>query len=187
MFLAKWFCSIGKRLGGCPSASLRVNSSSNPAPDPSADFMPADIPSDFPFYSLTWPEVVESLDALGLKRMDTDLPDKKYFSTDESTWLKLLPGLTYPGKYFAERERKDCDDYAKKASADSSFYYGLNCLQVWGHTPIGLHAFNLVLVGARHAVPSQWRVFEPDATKQCSGKLLELNNTFGWKPEKWKP
>ena len=110
------------------------------------------------------------------------IPDKHFFYTDDASWELIQKSLTYPADYFVSVERKDCDDYSKKASADGSFYYGLNVLQAWGDSPEGFHAFNLVMVNL-----NSWRVFEPNAGFACAGKLMELANKDGWLVRKWKP
>lgn len=146
-------------------------------------FMPEPRESDYPVYRMTWADTRLLIGKLGLTAMmEGDDPDRHFFYTDEETWRKIIPYLTYPGEYYAWEERRDCDDYSKKASADSSFYYGLNCLQVWGNTPLGFHAFNMVLV-----LPDKWKLFEPNASFECAGELLDLKNEYGWEPVKWKP
>ena len=120
-------------------------------PDPvGLDFMPEAKVSDFPVYRMAWSKVLTYLDRLGLSPMidrNSGIPDAEFFYTDEKSWEQIIKTLTYPADFYVDQERKDCDDYSKKASADSSFYYGLNCLQVWGDSPEGYHAFNLVQVG----------------------------------------
>lgn len=168
-------CWLAGKLGGCADGKVIT-------PPVMDSFMPEEEKSDFPVYTLPWAEVQTSLLSIGLMPMEAEMPDVSFFSTHEEYWRQLLKHLTYPSRYFPDRERKDCDDYSKKASADSSFYFGLDCLQVRGNTPIGYHAFNMVMVS-----PGKWKVFEPDAGKECAGQLLDLDNKFGWRAEKWKP
>jgi hypothetical protein len=112
--------------------------------------------------------------------MDDNLPDVNFYYTDSADWKKIIPYLTYSAEYYAESERKDCDDYSKKASADASFYLGLNVIQAWGTMPDGYHAFNLV------KTDTGYMVFEPNAGWECAGELLELDNKYEWKADKWK-
>lgn len=160
MFIGSIGCALGKSFGGC--------SCIKPMPK-------------YPLFRKTWQDVKGNLDDLGLICMESSLPDYEFFYTDILSWQVIFKNLIYPAQYFAEIERKDCDDYSKKASADSSFYYGLNCLQVWGDTPEGYHAFNMIMIA-----PGIWRVFEPNAGFECAGELLLLDNKYGWKPKQWK-
>jgi len=146
------------------------------------NFLPEPKKFDYPVSSLNWTAIRKELQALGLGEMTDDMPDKDFFFTDEEGWERIFPELTYPAEYFADFERRDCDDYSKKASADSSFYYGLNCLQVWGNTPYGFHAFSMVRLSS-----GDWKLFEPNASFECAGELLGLKNKYGWEPIKWKP
>jgi len=149
------------------------------------DFMPPVRASLSPVYTLPWSEVFAMLTELRLVPMVAagDLPDAQFYFTTLANWRHLVKYLTYPAEFYAQQERLDCDDYSKKASADSSFYYGLNCLQVWGDTPDGMyHAFNMVL-----AYPREWRIFEPNAIYPHAGALLKLRNKYGWIARKWKP
>ncbi len=136
--------------------------------------------SEYPVYKKSWQEIRQSLEDLGLLWMENALPDTEFFYTDEFYWQEMFKNLIYPADHFAELERKDCDDYSKKASADSSFYYGLNCLQVWGDTPGGYHAFNMI------KGDDEWRIFEPNSGWECAGELLLIDNKYGWIPRQWK-
>lgn len=160
MFIGDIACSIGKVLASCECRQS--------------------VP-DYPIFRMAWQDARKSLDDLGLVWMDTKLPDANFFYTNESSWQKIFKNLIYPATRFTEVERKDCDDYSKKASADSSFYYGLNCLQSWGDSPAGYHAFNMIMVA-----PYIWRIFEPNSGFECAGELLKLDNKYGWKAKDWK-
>ncbi|MAH46913.1 hypothetical protein CMI37_13870 [Candidatus Pacearchaeota archaeon] len=145
-------------------------------------FVPPEKDSDYPVYELPWATVLGLLEDMGLTRITNELPDRAFYYTDEDTWNELLPNLVYPPEYYAEQERRDCDDYSKKASADSSFFYGLNCLQVWGDSEAGYHAFNMVMV-----LRNEWRLFEPNSSFPVAGKLMLPTNEHGWRARKWMP
>jgi len=175
------FCWLAKRFGPCDVAVTEKEEDVIGQ----ADFMPTEMADSYPVFTASWSDIKKELTALGLKPMehDEDVPDDFFYYTDEESWAKILPSLTYSPKYFPQVQRKDCDDYSKKASADSSFYFGFNCIQDWGYTPPGYHAFNLVKFGLGQ---KQWKIFEPNEGYECSGQLLPLNNTFGWVSRKWK-
>ena len=158
-------CSIAKSLGVCISSE----------PEP--------LPSDYPVYETTWSAVNKELSDLGLKAMENpeDIPDIHFYYTDEKNWATLISHLTYTGEIYAQFERRDCDDYSKKASADSSFLFGLNTIQVWGNTPFGYHAFDGV------KTENGWKIFEPNAGFPVAGELLNFENEYGWEPKKYKP
>ena len=166
--LGRFFCAIGKALGGCSQVEEK----------------PSFLTEDYPVLETTWAEVIVSLSKTGLTAMiaTSDIPDYSFFYTDAGHWKKIIKHLTYPAIFYQQEERKDCDDYSKKASADSSFYFGLNCLQAWGDSALGYHAYNLLMVA-----PDAWKVFEPNGSFDVSGKLLDLDNRQGWIPRKWKP
>ncbi len=160
MCIDKWLCYIAKSMGGCT---------------------PTIYPNDYNIYSMNYSTVRDELTALGIICMDNNLPDINFYYTDISRWQEIIKYLTYSAEYYSQSERKDCDDYSKKASADSSFNFGLNTIQAWGHTPNEYHAFNLV------KTLDGYMIFEPNAGFECAGELMELNNKYGWSPDKWKP
>jgi len=168
MILGNILCSLAKSLGGC----------SPPKPPE-----PESLPSDYPVYKMTWKDIQSELTALGLELMEKsgNLPDTDFFYTDELSWSSLIHYLTYSADMYADFERRDCDDYSKKASADSSFLFGLNTIQVWGNTPYGYHAFDGV------KTENGWKIFEPNAGFPTAGELLNFENEYGWEPKKYKP
>ena len=136
-----------------------------------------------PVLQMPWSQAAAVLAGLGIEPMvqPQDMPDVDVYYTTEKQWKMLIPSLAYPAdKYIASQT--DCDDYSKKASADSSWHFGLNCIQAWGDTPYGYHAFNLVFISGIEV-----RIFEPNAGFECAGELMRLDNDYGWTPRRWKP
>jgi len=116
-----------------------------------------------------------------------------YYKTHERLKLRKTrhPGVedvydvsTENGEFIAgDVAIKNCDDYSKWANADSSKRFRLNgCVQLWGNSPYGFHAFSGVITG-----PDTIRIFEPNASFPCAGELLMIPNVYGWEPTKWKP
>tara|TARA_Y100000310_G_scaffold276879_1_gene294330 strand:+ start:3638 stop:4174 length:537 start_codon:yes stop_codon:yes gene_type:complete len=178
MWLGRWLHGLAVNLGGCdvPPKFEIVEQES---------FMPNPEVSDFPVYGESWGDTRKSLEDLGMFPMTEDMPDKMFYYTDLSVWEQILISLTFSGDIFAEEERRDCDDYSKLASAVSGFVYGLNCVQAWGESPYGYHAYNMVKIPDGEG--SAWRVFEPNAGFEVAGELFEFKNTYGWNAQKWKP
>jgi hypothetical protein len=137
---------------------------------------------DIPVFVKSWEEVWTELANLGLVAMVAfrDMPDSYMYHTNLSNWETIFRYLTYSAEYYVSG-RCDCDDYSKKASADSSFYLGLNVIQDWGNTPLGYHAFNMV------RTVEGWKIFEPNAGFVCAGELMDIKNNYKWEPVKWKP
>ena len=142
-----------------------------------------DLPADYPVFVLPWSDVMKRLTELGLTPMTLDMPDVHMFYTDRPHWAQIMRHLIYSAEPYSKIERRDCDDYSKKASADSSFYFGLGCIQVWGDSPYGYHAYNLVFAGTKTVL-----IFEPNAGfEEVAGELMALDDKRGWHPRKWKP
>jgi len=143
-----------------------------------------ELPADYPVYQIRWEDLKTVMDSYNLELMlkDQFKPDSYIYFTGRLDWDKLLPYLTYSAELYAEVERRDCDDYSKKASADAAWLFGLGCIQVWGDTPYGRHAFNLVITS-----PTTVKIFEPNAGFECAGELMDLENEYGWKADSWKP
>jgi len=147
---------------------------------------PVEIPAPFtfPVYYMHWDTLKALLESKGLRCQieDGDKPDNYHYYTDLASWTVLFKDLIFLAENYALYERRDCDDYAKKASAEAAWKHGLGCLQVYGNTPDGRHAFGLVVVSETDV-----RIFDPNSVFECAGELLELNNKYGWAPDCWKP
>ncbi|GAI73166.1 unnamed protein product, partial [marine sediment metagenome] len=90
-----------------------------------------------------WDDLVTELADLGLELMLKPgfKPDALVPYTNRESYAKMVPFLTYPADEYVVHGC-DCDNYAKKASADAAFRYKVEgCLQVWGDTPLGYHAW----------------------------------------------
>jgi len=138
---------------------------------------------DVPKLETTWEEVKAELASLGLTLMLKDgcLPDTKIFHTNEAALILMVPFLTYPADYYVAELEIDCDDYSKWASADSSRIFKLSgALQIWGHMPLGYHAFS----GMRIA-PVKYKLWEPNAGFECAGELFDFSE-HEYTPDKWK-
>ena len=142
-----------------------------------------ELPTDFPIYEMPRSQMIEELAELGLEcqlKSKFAFPDIMVSYTDEKSWAKLIPFLTYPADEYVE-EDCDCDNYAKKASADAAFLFKLEgCLQCWGKMPLGPHAWGLVICGHR-----RYKLFEPNSGFPYAGELFaEGENSYlskSWK------
>jgi len=148
---------------------------------------PPKLPQGYPVHQLPWAELITSLLALGLEPMiKYDYPPDKYITyTDEASWEKIVPFLTYPAELYVA-EAADCDDYSKWATADSSKLFNLNgCLQCWGDMPLGYHAWNLVITASDAVSTTSYKLFDANAGFPHAGKLFNPMDN-GYKPEAWK-
>ena len=140
--------------------------------------------------AVSWGKVVSELNELGVELMlkDKFQPDSYVYHVDEEDWQKLVPYLTFSGEYYMlTPEAPDCDDYAKKASAEAAFQFHLSCLECWGETPYrsetnptGRHAFGLVRIAEKN-----YRIFEPNAAFEEAGELFEFGE-HGYMPDSWR-
>lgn len=140
--------------------------------------------------AVPWQTVVAELNELGLELMLKAKfpPDRYLYHVDEEDWGKLVPHLTFSGEsYIYTPEAPDCDDYAKKASAEAAFLFHVSCLECWGSTPYrsesnptGRHAFNLVRIA-----PKQYRIFEPNAAFEEAGALFKFGEN-DYIPDSWR-
>lgn len=140
-----------------------------------------DLPKDYPVYEITWTDLVKELEELGLELMLKEKypPDRIVSYTDRESWEKMVPFLTYPAEEYVS-QACDCDNYAKKASADAAFLFKLEgCLQCWGNIP-GYHAFNMVYTGKK-----TYALFEPNAGFVWAGKLFKPGDNE-YQPKSWK-
>lgn len=173
--LGKIFCSAGRALGGCQSPIV-INK-------PDDIFMPETEVSIYPVYSITFKQMSNELDALGLKPMEnySDRPDNNVYFTEERAMREIAQYLTYERIPFPESERKDCDEYTIKGCADLRFYYGLMGLQMHGWYKESYHAFCGTRVNG-----GEWLFWEPNRAFVNSGKLFGMVNDYGYKPERWE-
>ena len=75
----------------------------------------------------------------------------------------------------------NCDDYARRATSDSAFLFKLNgCLECWGDSQWGYHAYSLVRVA-----PQQYRLSEPNAGAPWAGELMKFGDN-GYVPKHWR-
>jgi len=138
-------------------------------------------PKDYPRYEATWPDVVSELKSLGIELMLKDgfMPDFVVSYTDKESWDKIIPYLTFPADMYVDGDA-DCDDYSKLASAKSAMSFKRNgCFQVWGDSPNGYHAFNIV------KTEKSYMLFEPNAGFKHTGELFR-NGQYGYLARSWK-
>jgi len=132
--------------------------------------------------AVPWDTVVAELKGLGLVLINKDgfQPDYYIQYVDEEDWQKLVPFLTFSGEYYVLgiEPLPDCDDYAKKASVEAAFKFHVSCLETWGDTPYGRHAFSLVKVGEK-----AYRIFEPNAGFEEAGELFKFGE---YRPDCWR-
>ncbi len=128
---------------------------------------------------LPWEELEDTLAGMGISLILTQKPDDFVQYTSELEWRKVLPYLTISAEYAVNGA--DCDDYARKASVDASILFGLSgCLECWGDTPMGYHAFNLVILS-----PHSFALFESNAGFEWAGSLFQIGEN-GYSPKGWK-
>ena len=134
-----------------------------------------------PILWIKFQELKVNLAELGLEcRMRDDYqPDTWVAYTNEESWAKIIPFLTYSASYYVA-EGADCDDYARWAAVDASRIFKLNgCLEGWGLMPQGGHAWGLVMTS-----PKGYKLFEPNAGFEYAGELFANKdneyNTKSW-------
>jgi len=140
-------------------------------------------PKDYPILTMKWVDLKTNLGNWGLELMlkDKFVPDATISYTYEKVWATIIPYLTYPADLYIAELDVDCDDYSKWASANSSKDFRLSgCLQCWGDTPLGFHAFNLVITG-----DNTFKLFESNAGFEFAGKLFNAGDN-GYLPSSWK-
>lgn len=141
-----------------------------------------ELPAGYPLFDVSWNDLVAELEALGLPCMlkPGHMPDSLVRHTDEESWARIMPFLVYPADYYVEGVA-DCDDYARWAAADSSKLFKLNgCLECWGDSQWGYHAFSLIRVA-----PNEYRISEPNAGAPWAGELLKPGEQ-GYNPRFWR-
>ncbi len=141
-----------------------------------------ELPSDLASYDIGWHDLKAELEALGVQCMlkAEHVPDSFVWHTDEENWARIMPFLVYPADLYVEGVA-DCDDYARWAAADSSKLFKLNgCLECWGDSPWGYHAYSLVRVA-----PGEYRISEPNAGAPWAGELLRFGS-HGYRPLFWR-
>jgi len=137
--------------------------------------------TNYPKCQIKWTDMEKSLDELGLDCMlkSKYIPDSIVSYTDKESWAKIVPYLTLPADLYVNKDA-DCDDYSQWAAAESSMKFKRKCLQCWGNTPYGYHAFNMVQVAH-----NKYMYFEPNAGFPFAGKLFNAGE-HGYIPEAWK-
>lgn len=142
-----------------------------------------ELPTGYPVFDINWSDLVMELHTLGVELMlkPEHIPDTIIRHTDEENWGKIVPFLVYPADYYVEQVA-DCDDYARWAAADSSKLFKLNgCLECWGDSLWGYHAYSLFRIA-----PLQYRVSEPNAgVRDFAGVLMKFGER-GYKPKYWR-
>lgn len=136
---------------------------------------------DYPIFKVPWQIIVSELNALNIECMlkKVCIPDSYIYHTDEAGWNGIIPFLTFPADMYVSIV--DCDDYARKATSDSAWLFGLNgCLECWGNITEGYHAFNLVRIGEK-----EYRLFEPNAGFPWAGELFKIGEN-GYQPKYWR-
>ncbi len=139
-------------------------------------------PTDYPYYEESWSQFTASLSELGLELMlkPQFAPDYKVSYTNKDSWAKIVPYLVFPADLYVE-EDADCDDYSKAASVKSSMVFKRNgCVQCWGDTPLGRHAFGLVKTGEK-----SFMLFEPNGGFPFAGTLFK-NGEHQYQALSWK-
>jgi len=143
---------------------------SKPAPEPEPTPEPElQKPTGYPKFKIHWVDLVKVLaeNGIELRLRAKFAPDVWVYYTDEESWAKIVPFLVYPADYYVS-QACDCDEYAKKASADASFEFELNgCLQAWGEHDMS-HAFGLVMTSL-----STFKLFEMNAGFPWAGVLFD--------------
>lgn len=136
------------------------------------------LPEDFNRYQILYGDAITFLKSQGLEYYSV-APDYWVGYTDEEGWRKIVPHLVQPaGDYVAEVH--DCDDYAEYASALCSKKFKLNgCFKIRGDTPLGPHAWNLVLTGK-----NSYKLFDSNAGFPFAGELFD-NGTHGYIGKTW--
>lgn len=164
--LGSLFCTAAQALGGC-RCDLKL-------------------PAGYPVYMMPWQQMVNNLRAAGLTGMvkDTYPPDGYAYFTDSEHLEKLFRDYIYSAEMFAYYERRDCDNYTKKAIGNFEFDTGLTGLQLNGYIPGDEKP-------ERHAWAGVWtleglRMWDPNAGFKCAGELLKTGNAYGWEPDAWK-
>lgn len=139
------------------------------------------LPSNYPRIQITWQDMKSVIEAIGLDCMIKAKynPDNLVSYTTQSAWESIVPHLVLPADFY-EAEDSDCDDFAHHASAKSSIVFKRICLQVWGRTPLGVHAFNAVQID-----PNKFMFFEPNAGFDFAGELFNFGD-HGYTPKSWK-
>lgn len=108
------------------------------------------------------------------------VPDYKVSYTDEAGWAKIVPYLVLPADLYVAGDA-DCDDYTKASSAKAALKFKRNgCLQCWGDTPLGPHAFGLVMTGEK-----TYKLFECNAGFEFAGRLFNQGEN-NYLPKSWK-
>jgi len=140
------------------------------------------LPTGYPTFDVKWTDLKLELESLGVECMlkPAHIPDALVRHTNEESWAKIMPFLVYPADLYVEQVA-DCDDYARWATADSSRLFKLNgCLECWGDSKWGYHAFSLVRVA-----PGEYRISEPNAVAPWAGTLMRFGDN-GYMPKYWR-
>jgi hypothetical protein len=139
---------------------------------------------DFPIYKIAWSDVVSELSKLGIECMiKDDAPDTDIYYTNEESLTKMVKFLVYPADWYVSSVEKDCDDYAKWASADMSRNFGLCGFQIFGdiknEQAEGYHAWSMA------KTPNGYKMWDANAGFQYAGELFNLGE-HNYKSKKWK-
>ena len=139
------------------------------------------LPTGFPIHTMRYSELILELKARGIDWMCKALyvPDYEVRYTNLASWKLIAPYLVSPADKYVE-EGCDCDEYAKMASAKCAFDFGLNgCLECYGQTPDGSHAFNLLVS------LEDFFLVEINAGFSIAGEVFPLGG-HGYTAKAWK-
>jgi len=140
------------------------------------------LPTNYPTFDITWSELKSELGVLGIQCMlkSEHIADDFIRHTDKENWTKIMPFLVYSADYYVSGVA-DCDDYSRWAAADSSRLFKLNgCLECWGESKWGYHAYNLIRIA-----PNEYRISEPNAGAPWAGELLKFGEE-SYLPQYWR-
>jgi hypothetical protein len=154
-----------------------------------AFIMPEELESSYPVYAVPWKQICEELADLGLTEMEeySDRPDNVFYHTDEEALRKMLPFITFERKPFPQTERKDCDEYTAKSSADLRFRFGIMGLRIHGwYKSSGMKEEELHAFCGSRTQYGKWLFWEPNRGLPASGLLFGMKNGLGYRPIRWK-
>ena len=101
-------------------------------------------------YKITWNDIdqaLSQLQSLGI-RVEVQHSDTEYYGVDVPTAITLAK--MFPGRFRPwQREKYDCDDYAREFKAWMAKFGVTSVAGAEGYTPLGYHAFNLMFFKSR--------------------------------------